>query len=287
MNTCNVLIQNVRLGLSHPLRTWFRHLAGFCCGLLFAAQASVSGQSITCWFAPEWKTKTEQAKKITDALSAGAAAEIKPRIAESYPQILSALSAKGASMVYVGSFIQATLVSRGKVVPLVQGVDGREMYSGVMIYPKGGDPAKILEESPEPIAYAVSASSGESSAKAATHGKASLGVVSHQAAINALLAGKAKAAFVKNTWWNDNRTKYATLDMWRVPGISEEKNPDNILSASTAVPEVQRQKIAVAAIAAKDAFGMKEMVPCDTTRLNFSLDLMKRAQIDPFNYEWK
>ena len=75
--------------------------------------------------------------------------------------------------------------------------------------------------------------------------------------------------------------------MWRVPGISEEKNPDNILSASTAVPEVQRQKIAVAALAAKDAFGMKEMVPCDTTRLNFSLDLMKRAQIDPFNYEWK
>ena len=260
---------------------------GACTLTLLINPIVTQAQSLTCWFAPEWKAKAEQAKKITDALSSGSGVEIKPRIAESYPQILTAFDGQEQAVLYAGSFVQATLAARGKTVVLAQGINGKELYAGVMIFPKGEDPAKLLTEAPEQIAYAVGASSGESSAKAATGGKAAMGVVSHQAAANAVVAGKARAAFVKNWWWDDNKEKFPTLDVNQAAGVSEQKNPDNVLAASASVPEELRKKITDAAVAAKDAFGMKELTPCDQSRLQFSQDLMRRAQIDPLKYEWK
>ena len=68
--------------------------------------------------------------------------------------------------------------------------------------------AEILAKFPEKIAFAKGASSGESSAKAATSGKASIPVANHGAASNAVKAGKAKAAVVKNWWWESNKKKF-------------------------------------------------------------------------------
>jgi ABC-type phosphate/phosphonate transport system substrate-binding protein len=256
--------------------------------LLGAAMALPAGaaEAITCWFPPAWMSKGSQARAITEALSQHAGLAIKPRIAKSYPEILEAFSTNDQALVYVGSFVQAVINARKLGVPLVQNVNGREFYSGVLIYPRGQDPAAVLANHPAEIAYTVGASSGESSAKAATAGKAAIRVASHGAAVGAVRAGKAKAAMVKNWWWEAHKDKFPGMDMYRIPGISIEKNPDNVLTASRAVPARVRQKISKAAIASKTAFGAPKMEPFDISRLRFSLGLMKKGGIDPIAYSW-
>lgn len=254
--------------------------------LLAAAPWAQAGGDITCWFPPAWKDQAPQAKVIADALGQRSGEAVKPRIAAGYPDILDAFSAGEPCLVYVGSFVQAIIQARGTGVPLAQAVDGNEQYASWMVHPRGQDPQAILRGSPADVAYAVGASSGESGAKAATGGKAALGVASHQAAAAAVKAGKAKAAFVKNTWWTKNRDKFPELDAWQVPGVSEAKNPDNVLTASKGVPEATREKLRQAALAAKDAFGAREMAAFDGSRLGFSLGLMEKGRIDPKTYAW-
>ena len=144
----------------------------------------------------------------------------------------------------------------------------------------------LLKKYPEQIAYARGASSGESSAKAATQGKAKIGTANHGATCGAVKAGKAKAGVVKNWWWEKNKNKFPELAMFRIPGVSVEKNPDNVLTASKTVPADLQKKIAAVAIANKDAFGAPEMAAFDQSRLEFSLELMKKGKIDPLTYKW-
>ena len=245
-----------------------------------------SADSLTCWFAPSWKKKSAQAKAITDSLSKHSGLTIKPRIGQNYPQILSAFDGDSANMVYVGSFVQAIIKARGLGTALVQNVNGKELYSGVLVYPKDGDPAAILQNSPEQIAFAKGASSGESSAKAATGGKAAIPTPNHGASCSAVMAGKAKAGVVKNWWWEANKQKYPSLAMYEIPGVSIPMNPDNVLTVSKAVSAENSKKITEAAVASKDAFGSPQMLPFNPSTLQFSLDLMKRGKIDPLTYSW-
>ena len=255
--------------------------------MLFGMAASSFGaDNLTCWFPPGWKTKAKQAKAITDALSEKSGISVQPRIAKSYPQILTAFSSGKPALVYVGSFVQAIIHARGIGTPLVQSVNGKELYAGILIYPKGKDPEAILKNSPEKVAFALGASSGESSAKAATGGKASFPTPNHNATAGAVKAGKAEAGVVKNWWWEKNKQKFPKLDSYMIPGVSEIKNPDNVLTASKSVPDEVGKKIIDAAIAAKDTFGADQMVPFDASRLQFSLTLMKQGNIDPLGYKW-
>ncbi len=248
--------------------------------------SSAGTESMNCWFPPAWKTKGKQAKAITSELSSNSGFNIKPRIASNYPQILRAFDSPDQSLVYVGSFVQAIVKARGLGTALVQNINGKELYSGVLVYPKGEDPEAILRKYPKQIAYARGASSGESSAKAATDGKAKIATANHGATCGAVKAGKAKAGVVKNWWWEGHKNKFPMLAMYRIPGVSIEMNPDNVLTASKSVPVDVQQRIADAAIAAKDAFGAPEMVPFDETRLRFSLGLMEKGKIDPLTYSW-
>ncbi len=252
-------------------------------GITFTSYAT---ETMNCWFPPGWKSKASKAKAITDALSQNSGITIKPRIAKSYPQILKAFNTQDYSLVYVGSFVQGIIHARELGTPLVQNINGKELYSGIMVYPKGQDPEAILKKYPEQIAFTVGASSGESSAKAATKGKASIGVANHAAAAGAVKAGKAKAAVVKNWWWENNKQKFPMLAVYKVPGVSEEKNPDNVLTASKVVPAEVCKKMTDAAIASKVAFGAPEMANFDKTKLEFSLALMEKGKIDPKNYSW-
>lgn len=258
----------------------------FTAVLLMSVPFHAFGDTITCWFPPGWKAKGSQAMKITKALSQNSGLDIKPRIAKSYPEILTAFSTDQQSLVYVGSFVQAIIKARNLGTPLVQNINGKDLYSGVLIYPKGENPEKILKNNPTQIAFAVGASSGESSAKAGTNGKAAIGTKNHGASAGAVKAGKAKAAVVKNWWWEKNKQKMSTMDMYRMPGVSIEKNPDNVLTASKAVPADIANKIKKAAMASKDAFGAPKMVDFDESRLNFPLSLMKKGEIDPKTYSW-
>lgn len=241
---------------------------------------------MSCWFPPDWSKKPEQAQAITKALSDKSGLTIKPRIAKNYPEIIMSFSFAEPNLVYVGSFVQAIIKAKELGTALVQNIDGKDLYSGVLVYPKGGNPEAILKESPSEIAFAKAASSGETAAKAATGGKASMAVPNHDAACAAVVAGKAKAAVVKNWWWEKNKEKFATLDLYKIPGISIDKNPDNVLTASKAVPAADQAKIAEAAIASAEAFGAPKMVPFDQSRLDFPLEMMAKGGIDPKNYSF-
>jgi ABC-type phosphate/phosphonate transport system substrate-binding protein len=255
--------------------------------LFSTAGLSFAADNLTCWFPPGWKSKAIQAKAITDALSAESGIAIRPRIAKSYPEVLAAFSTDDQNLVYVGSFVQAIIAARNLGNTLVQNANGKEFYSGILIYPDGQDPQVLLKSNPDQIAFAIGASSGESCAKAATGGKASIGVPNHGAAVNAVKAGKAKAAVVKNWWWADNQDKFPGMKSYEIEGISEQKNPDNVLTASKAVPKAVTDKIKSAAIAKSDVFGTDaKMVEFDGKALEFSLGLMKKGQIDPLTYSW-
>ncbi len=254
---------------------------------LFCGMPSAYAEMINIWFAPGWKTKAAQAKEIASSISESSGLVIKPRIARSYPEILTEFSSGKAALVYVGSFVQAIISARELGTPLVQGVTGKEFYSGILIYPADKDPVSILKNQPKKIAYAIGASSGESSAKAATGGLASMGVANHGTAANAVKAGKANAAVVKNWWWEANKHKYSgVLKSYKIPGITIEKNSDNVLTASKGVSVADAKKIAASAIAAKDKFKAKNMVAFDKNDIAFSLELMKKGGIDPQTYSW-
>lgn len=253
---------------------------------LFFTSSVAMADSISLWFAPAWKAKAQQAKVICDSLSENSGLTIEPRIAKSYPDILDSLQANDKALVYTGSFVQAIINARKLGTPLLQGVTGKEMYAGIMIYPKGQDPQAILKEHPTEIAFAASASSGESSAKAATGGKAAMKVRDHNAAVGAVKVGRAKAAVVKNHWWEVNAKRFPEMEVYNIPGISEEKNPDNVLSASNSVSPQDQEKIKKAAIAHPDIFGVKELVPLESSKMEFSLELMKKGNINPSTYVW-
>lgn len=241
---------------------------------------------LTCWFPPEWKAKRTQVLAMTDALSAGAGVTVRPRIA-TYPEILRAFASSGPNLVYAGSFVQAIILARGLGTPLAQGIDGKEYYGSWMLYPKEQDPVAILREAPTEVAYTPGASSGESGAKAATHGQAAIPVSNHQSAAAAVKACKARAAFVKSGWWEAHQGEFPELTAHRLPGISDIKNADNILSASQGIPSHLQKRLITTANAAKAAFGVREMVPFDPARLDFSLDLMRQGGIDPLTYAWR
>jgi len=247
----------------------------------------VSAETLDLWFSPGWKSKSQAAKSISVALENDSGVTIKPRIAKGYPQILDAFASGKPSLVYVGSFVQAIIHARGTGTGLVQAVNGKELYSGVLIYKKGADPQSILNNHPSEVAFAVGASSGESSAKAATGGKASFKVRNHKATAGAVKAGKIKAGVVKNWWWKANSAKYPELAMYEIPNISVAKNPDNVLSASSSVPSSTRTKIRKAAINNKSVFKASKMVEFDKANLDFTLGLMKKGKIDPMTYSWK
>jgi ABC-type phosphate/phosphonate transport system substrate-binding protein len=255
--------------------------------ITISPKQAFSAESIFCWFPPSWSSKIVKAEKITKALSEKSGIQVRPRIAKSYPEILTSFATGENSLVYVGSFVQAIIKARGLGTPLVQSVNGKELYSGILVYPKGQDPVAILKISPSKIAYAIGASSGESTAKAATEGKASIGTKSHTASVAAIKSGVAKAAVVKNWWWEANKNNYPNMEVYNMPSYSKIGNPDNVLTASHALTKEKKEKIIVAAMQSKDAFGADSMrlFPKDT--LMFSLWLMKIGGIDPATYSWE
>ncbi len=244
------------------------------------------------WAAPEVKlwfpsdTKAEVAQKIADGLSLKSGMKIVPRIAKDYPEILSALSEKRPNLAYVGSMVSTIIWSRRLGNPIFQAVDGRQSYAGEMLFPTGQSPQAILHDTPTEVAYTVGASAGEVSAKAATGRKAAIMVASHDEAAGAVKAGRAKAAFVKDSWWEDNKQRFPGLEAYRVPEISESKNPDNILIASKSVTPEVKSLIAGSAYQAPELFGAEFIVPFDSSSFDFTLALMKKAGIDPLTYTW-
>ncbi len=253
--------------------------------LVWGAIANAS-EPVDLWFPPSWQNRGRQAATIAETLSENSGVPIRARVADNYPEILDAFQSDDPAMVFAGSFIQTIIHQRRLGRVLLQSVDGREFYSGVMIHPAGKNPEAILRETPAAVAFAVAASSGESSAKAATNGKANVPVDSHAAAAEAVQSGKAKAAFVKNWWWEDHRGSFRGLSMTEIPEVSEMKNPDNLLAASNRVPPDAVSAVVQAALTEDRLFGGQKLVISKLSDLMFSINLMREAKINPATYDW-
>ncbi len=243
---------------------------------------------ITFYFTPTWKENAPKAKMIAESLSRSSGLEIRPRIADTYPEIIDAFAKGQPVLTYAGSFVQATLYQQGISSTLLQGVDGKEMYRGVLIIPRtaGSDPVKVVKEASDAISFAKGASSGESAAMAATEGKAAVPAKNHAAAVNAVKVGKAKGAFVKDWWWEENKEKYEDMARFDYPGVSGYLNPDHIISASKAVTPEQAGKIKSAVLGNVALFGVREFKDMNPSLLEPSLALMKKGNIDPKQYKW-
>lgn len=254
--------------------------------LVLPLSQAVAADRITCWFPPAWGSKSQQAQQIAAALSHETGFDIQARIAKNYPEILAAFATRDENLVYVGSFVQSIIKARQLGKQLVQVDNGKELYSGILIYPEGQDPQKILRDFPAEIAYAIGASSGESTAKAATGGKAAIGSANHGAACAAVNAGKARAAVVKNWWWEANKSRFAGLTAYDIPRFSKQGNPDNVLTASTSVAIEKQKLITAAAMKNPQIFGGEKVHLFEENSLQFSLWLMQQGNIDPLTYSW-
>ena len=255
--------------------------------LISFSPPSMAADVVTCWFPPSWEGQVKHAERISRALSSRSGITVRAKVAGSYPEILKAFASQDQNLVYSGSFVQAIIAARKLGHPLLQTIDGREMYAGILVYKKGGDPLAILAEHPERIAYTIGASSGESSAKAATAGQAAVGRNSHAKAVFAVLANKADGAFVKDWWWEVNSERYPNLTQYSVPGVSIQMNPDNVLTASRAVSESDQARIRMAGVASAEVFGDNTRVQeFSSAQLAFPLGLMKKGRIDPLTYSW-
>jgi len=256
-----------------------------CLGLPPAARSAEP--DIHLWLPPTWKAHPEDADKLAAALSAKCGLQIIARIATSYPEIMRALTEKEPELAYVGSMVQAVLFARRLAVPLFQAMDGKQNYGCEMIFTKGESPQSILKDSPESVAYTPGATASEVCAKAATGGKAKMGGMNDlQAAADAVTLGTAKAAFVKDSWWDENKGNYPKLDSYRLPEISAAKNPDNVMLASKYVSPEIKSMLMAAAISSPQLFKAELIVPFDSSSLDFTLGLMKKAGIDPLTYTW-
>jgi len=101
--------------------------------------ASCAESEVTCWFPPGWEAKNPEIKAIVDSLTQKSGIAVKPLVAKNYPQILDALNSDKPCLVYAGSFIQAIIQAKGLGRPLAQVADGKEFYSGIMVYPHKGE----------------------------------------------------------------------------------------------------------------------------------------------------
>ena len=254
--------------------------------LLFPS--AVSAATINLYFPPEWAAKSKQTTAIADALSKSSGLVIQPVVARTYPEIISAFSKNQPTIVYVGSFLQAVLYARQLSTPIAQAIDGKEFYTSILIAPSsaGSDPVSIVKAAGPAVAFSKGSSSGESGAKAATGGLAAIPVNNHYAAAIAVSTGSAKCAFVKDWWWKANQGTFKGLTQFHYPGISDKKNPDNILSANKSIPLADLIKIKSAVKKNADVFQVQRFKEFDASLLEPSLTLMKKANIDPKTYAW-
>ncbi len=269
-----------------------RTLKIFSCTTIFFILLSMASWAasaeISLIFPPEWLDRGLKAKNIASELSIRTGLTIQPVLAESYPEIIEAFSKKEPVLGYFGSFVHAILYSRNLCVPVAQGGDGHEFYNGIMIVPRDEayDPFTIIERAGTKVAFCYGTSSGEGAAKAASKRKAALGYDSHQAVVDAVRDGTAKAAFVKNWWWEENKARYEDLKSINHPIISSYKHPDNILCVSRFFPSEYLLKFRKEIVNCHAVFGVKFFYEVRAGIIEQTFELLSLAGIDPVAYKW-
>jgi hypothetical protein len=254
--------------------------------LLFILSGPLAAAPIEIWFPSSWRGEGEVVRKISAELSNKNGLQFSPFISSNYNEILSAFLSNKKAIVYAGSFIQSIIMTNKLGVPYLQGVTGEEMYCGVLIHNNSDNPADVLNNYPEFIAYAVGSSSGEVTAMIATNKRAKYNTSSHTSSLGALRFKIVKGAIVKNRWWDKNKKKYPGFKAYSIPDISTNRHHDNVVSMSMEVSSKEQMIISKAIKSSPELFKVKNFVDFKKG-LEYTLSQMKKAGINPLHYRFE
>ena len=202
---------------------------------------------------------------------------------------------------FSGSSVAGIFIMKDLATPLVRPVntDGTSTYSAVIIAPKGSPKfsAKADYFKGKRVILTPLASSGEiyyhSIPNIKSAGATIEKAASHGAAIDALAAGKADVAIVKNRVWDRQKGKYPNLVL---VGRDNEENPDSTLIVSNKADAQTVSKVKAALLALKGDMSpqtqeiRKEMDIqgyVETTKADFkhTMELLQRAGVSrSFNF---
>jgi ABC-type phosphate/phosphonate transport system substrate-binding protein len=206
-----------------------------------------------------------------------------------------------ANAMFAGSFVAAVLVKKGLAVPVVRPVDtdGASTYKALVIARKTAPAFKgVADFNGKKVAYCSMASSGEIFALSMIEGKNPDGIFTpvkvprHDMALDAVKAGGADYAIVKNTAWDPQ--KYPEL----VVVYSDiEENPNTTLILSKSVynhdgAAIEKALLAIendkseAAKEVKSNFNITKFTKTTEKNFGHTYEIIKKAKIDPQKYNF-
>ena len=230
--------------------------------------------------------------------------DIKLRVAQSFPEAARLFEQGDIEGMFSASFVAAVFIARGVARPVARPLraDGGSTYSTLVVAKRGAAPYRSLADlAGKRVAYCRLASAGEVYLRSllGPGGKLEsaclpVPVDTHQAALEAVQAGAADYAVVKNTVFAPAR--YPGL---AVAGADDAQHPDNtfvmpreafdkvgalISRALLGLGEDPGEK----AEAARQAFGCTGFVPTVGTDFGRTFVLLRRAGVDPktFAFSW-
>jgi ABC-type phosphate/phosphonate transport system substrate-binding protein len=221
--------------------------------------------------------------------------------AKDYPAAAKMFASGEVDAMFSGSSVAGIFILKDLASPLVRPLtkEGTSTYHAVLIAPAGspkftgqGDYFKGKK-----VIFTALASSGEifyHSVPGTKPVKATLlKAASHGAAIDALSAGSADVAIVKNHVWEKAKAKYPKLTL---VGKDDEENPDGTLIVSKKADAKVVLKVSAALLevkddpsakAVRDELGIKGYIKTTPSDFKHTMELLKRAGVDKsFNFSF-
>lgn len=220
-----------------------------------------------------------------------------------YPAAAKMFASGEVDAMFSGSSVAGIFILKDLALPLVRPLakEGTSTYHAVIIAHAGSP--KFTGRGDyfigKRVIFTALASSGEVFYHAVAGSKSAkatlLKAASHGAAIDALSAGSADVAIVKDHVWEKDRARYPNLTM---VGYDEEENPDGTLivskradakvvaKVSAALLEI-RDDASAPAKAVRSELGIKGYIKTTPADFKHTMELLKRAGVNKsFNFSF-
>jgi len=223
--------------------------------------------------------------------------------APDYPSAAKMFASGEVDAMFSGSSIAGIFILKDLASPLVRPVtkEGTTTYHADIIAPAGAP--KFTGQADyfkgKRVIFTALASSGEVYYHSIPNIKSANAVLlkaaSHGAAIDALSAGSADVAIVKNHMWGKVKAKYPQLTL---VGVDYEANPDGTLIVSKKADAKSVAKVSAALLEIKDdpsaqakavrsELGIKGYIKTTPADFKHTMELLKRAGVDrSFNFSF-
>jgi ABC-type phosphate/phosphonate transport system substrate-binding protein len=228
--------------------------------------------------------------------------DIKLRIARDYPEAVRLFKEGDAEGMFSGSFVAAVFIAKGVAKPVARplGANGVSTYRAAVVAKAGTRPfGGIADLRGRRVAYSLLASAGEIFVRTLLRAGEKpesvftpVPVPTHQAALDAVAAGTADYAVVKDTVFSP--AEYPGL---AIVGTDVEENPDSTLIMPDAAHAkygamMSRALLALEADtgekaqAVKDAFGCKGFIATQVGDFVHTFKNLEKAHVDPKTFDF-